>query len=165
MAALTSIDLLVFGILAFSAVLGLMRGLTREVLSLLAWIAAFYAAKSYAPLLAPLLPGLDAPALSHAAALVLIFVAVLIAASLVAAAVGGLVKVAGLGAYDSILGALFGATRGGLVLLMLTLLAGLTALPKTRAWQASLVHGHLEQAAVKIKPWLPAELATLIQYH
>lgn len=162
---MSSLDLIAFGILAFSAVLGLMRGLTREVLSLLSWFLAFYAAKSFAPRLAPLIPGLDAPALSHAAALVVIFVAVLVVASLFAAAVGGLVKVAGLGPYDSVLGGVFGATRGGLVLLMLTLLAGLTALPKTQTWRSSLIHGHLEQAAVKIKPWLPADMAALIQYH
>ncbi len=162
---MSSLDLIALGIFAFSAVLGLMRGLTREVLSLLSWFAAFYAAKSFAPVLAPWIPGLDAPALSHAAALVVIFVAVLIAASLLSAAVGGLVKVAGMGAYDSLLGGLFGAARGIFFLLMLTLLAGLTALPKTPTWQASLIHGHLEQAAVKLKPWLPAELAALIQYH
>jgi len=162
---MSSLDLIAFGIFAFSAVLGLMRGLTREVLSLLSWFVAFYAAKSFAPVLAPWIPGLDAPALSHAAALVVIFVAVLIAASLLAAAIGGLVKVAGMGPYDSLLGGLFGAARGIFFLLMLTLLAGLTALPKTPAWQASLIHGHLEQAAVKLKPWLPAELAALIQYH
>lgn len=162
---MTSLDLIAFGILAFSAVLGLMRGLTREVLSLLSWFVAFYAAKSFAPVLAPFIPGLDAPALSHAASLVVIFVAVLVAASLFSAAVGGLVKVAGLGPYDSLLGGLFGATRGALILLMLTLLAGLTALPKTQAWQTSRVHGYLEQVAVKIKPWLPADLAALIQYH
>jgi membrane protein required for colicin V production len=162
---MTSLDLIALGILLLSAVLGLMRGLTREVLSLLSWFVAFYAAKSFAPLLAPLLPGLDAPALSHAVALVVIFVAVLIAASLLAAVAGGLVKVAGMGPYDSVLGGLFGAARGGLILLMLTVLAGLTALPKTKVWQASLIHGHLEQAANKIKPWLPADLAALIQYH
>ncbi len=162
---MSSLDLIALGIFAFSAVLGLMRGLTREVLSLLSWFVAFYAAKSFAPMLAPFIPGLDAPALSHAAALVVIFVAVLIAASLFSAAVGGLVKVAGMGPYDRLLGGLFGAARGGLILLMLTLLAGLTALPKTHAWQASLIHGHLEQAAVKLKPWLPADMAALIQYH
>lgn len=162
---MSSLDLIALGIFAFSAVLGLMRGLTREVLSLLSWFVAFYAAKSFAPMLAPWIPGLDAPALSHAASLVVIFVAVLIAASLLSAAVGGLVKVAGMGPYDSLLGGLFGAARGSLILLMLTLLAGLTALPKTHAWQASLIHGHLEQAASKLKPWLPADMATLIQYH
>lgn len=162
---MTSLDLIALGILVFSAVLGLMRGLSRELLSLLSWFAAFYAAKSFAPMLAPWLPGLDAPALRHAAALVLLFVAVLIAASLLAAAVGGLVKLVGMGPYDSLLGGLFGVARGSLILLMLTLLAGLTALPKTKAWQASLIHGHLEQAVGKIKPWLPADMAALIQYH
>jgi membrane protein required for colicin V production len=160
---MSSLDLIALGILLLSAVLGLMRGLSREVLSLLSWFAAFYAAKSFAPLVAPWLPGLAAPALSHAVALVLIFVVVLIAASLLAAAVGGLVKLVGLGPYDSLLGGLFGAARGILILLMLTLLAGLTALPKTKTWQASLMHGPLELAVGKIKPWLPANLAALIQ--
>jgi membrane protein required for colicin V production len=162
---MTSLDLIALGIFAISAVLGLMRGLSREVLSLVSWFAAFYAAKTYASALAPMIPGLDSPALKHAAALLLIFVAVLIVVSLLAAAIGGLVKVAGVGAYDSLLGGLFGATRGFLILLMLTLLAGLTALPKTQAWRASMIHGPLEQAAVKFKPWLPADMATLIQYH
>jgi membrane protein required for colicin V production len=162
---MTSLDLLALGILAISAVLGLMRGLSRELLSLLSWFAAFYAAKTFASSLAPMIPALDSPGLRHAAALVLIFVAVLIVASLLAAAIGGLVKVAGVGAYDSLLGGLFGAARGVLILLMLTLLAGLTALPKTQSWHKSLVHGHLEQAAAKLKPWLPADMATLIQYH
>jgi membrane protein required for colicin V production len=162
---MTALDLIALAILLFSTVLGLMRGLTRAILSLLSWFVAFYAAKSFAPVLAPWLPGLDMPALSHAAALVLIFVAVLIAASLLAAVVGGLVKLVGLGPYDSLLGGLFGAVRGALILLVLTMLAGLTALPKSKTWQASLIHGPLEQAAAKIKPWLPADLAALIQYH
>ena len=161
---MSSLDLIALAIFVFSAVLGLMRGLTREALSLLSWFVAFYAAKSFAPMLAPWLPSL-APALSHAAALVLIFVAVLIAASLLAAMLGGLVKLVGLGPYDSLLGGLFGAARGSLILLMLTLLAGLTALPKTQTWQASLIHGPLERVAIKIKPWLPTDLAALIQYH
>jgi membrane protein required for colicin V production len=162
---MTALDLVALGILAISAVLGLMRGLSRELLSLLSWFAAFYAAKTYASALAPMIPGLDSPALKNAAALLLIFVAVLIVASLLAATVGGLVKVAGVGAYDSLLGGLFGTARGVLILLLLTLLAGLTALPKTHAWRASLIHGPLEQASVKLKPWLPVDMATLIQYH
>jgi membrane protein required for colicin V production len=161
---MTSVDLFALGVFAISLVLGLLRGLTREVLSLLAWCAAFYAAKTFAPLVARFIPGIDSPALSHAAALVLVFVAVLILASLLAAALGGLIKVAGLGAYDSLLGGLFGVLRGSLILLMLTLLAGLTALPKSHAWRTSLIHRPLEQVAGKCKPWLPADLAALIQY-
>ena len=161
--AMTSPDLIALGIFLFSGIRGLMRGLTRELFSLLSWFAAFYAAKIFSPWLTPWLPG--TPGLAHAAALLLIFVVVLIAASLIAATLGGLVRMAGLGPYDRLLGGLFGSARGVMILLLLTLVAGLTALPKTQAWQASLIHGYLEQAATKIKPWLPAELAALIQYH
>lgn len=162
---MTSLDWFALGVFAISLVLGLMRGLSREALSLLSWIVAFIAAKTFAPVVAPFIPGVDAPALGHAAALVLVFVAVLIAASLLSAALGGLLKVAGLGAYDSMLGGLFGALRAGLILLLLSLMAGLTALPKTQVWRESLIHGHLELAAGKIKPWLPRDLAALIHFH
>jgi membrane protein required for colicin V production len=162
---MNSLDLLVSGLVVLSILIGLMRGLTREVLSLLAWFAAVYAARTYAPMLAPMIPGLDAPALANAAALVVVFIAVLIAAGLLAKAMGGMVKLAGLGVDDRILGSLFGTARAALILASLAILAGLTALPKSQVWQTARVHAYLENAATKLKPWLPADLAALIQYH
>lgn len=162
---MNSLDLLALGIVTFSIVIGLMRGVTREVLSLLAWFAAFYAARTYAPMLAPMIPGLDAPNIANATALVLIFIAVLIAAGLLTRLMGGVVELAGLGFYDRILGSLFGAGRAVLILASLAILAGLTALPKSQVWHTARVHGHLEDAALKLKPWLPSDLAALIQYH
>lgn len=161
---MTSLDLLVLGILAGSTVLGLMRGLVREAFSLAAWVLAFLGAKTLAPALAPRLPGFDAPALQHAAALVLVFVAILVAAGLAGMLLASLVKLVGLGGYDRMLGGLFGVLRGVVAVLALTLLAGLTALPKTQSWQQSLARGPLEQAAVKIQPWLPKDLAALIRF-
>lgn len=161
---MTGVDLAVLGILAGSTVLGLMRGLVREAFSLAAWVLAFLGAKFLAPLLAPSLPGGDAPALQHAAALVLVFLAVLIVASLAGKLLSGLVKWAGLGAYDHMLGGLFGVLRAGVAVLGLALVAGLTALPKSQVWQQALVRGPLEQATAKIQPWLPKDLAALIRF-
>jgi len=44
------------------------------------------------------------------------------------------------------------------------LIAGLTALPKTQAWQLALTRAPLEQMASKLHPWLPPDLAALIRY-
>lgn len=161
---MTTLDLIVLGIVAFSAFLGLMRGLTREALSLGAWILAFLLSKELAPMIAPLLPGIETPSLRHAAALVVVFVAILILASLAGAVLSGLVNLAGLTAYDRILGVLFGVLRGLIAVVGLTLLAGLTALPKTKAWHDAWLRPPLEAAAAKLQPWLPKDLAALIRY-
>ncbi len=161
---MTSLDWIVLGIFGLSTFLGVMRGLTREALSLSAWLLALVGAKLFAPLLAPLLPGLDSPSLRYAAALVLVFVIILILTSLLAALIGKLVTLAGLGFYDRFLGALFGVLRAMVALTGLTLVAGLTALPKTQAWQQAVSRAPLEQLASKLQPWLPADLATLIRF-
>ncbi len=161
---MTSLDFFVLGVVAVSTVVGLMRGLVREVFSLAAWVLAFVGARTLAPMLAPLIPGIDAPGLKHAAALVLVFVAILIAASLTGMLLSSVLKMAGLGPVDRALGAIFGILRAGVALVGLTVVAGLTALPKTQAWQHSLSRAPLEQAAVHLKPWLPQDLAALIRY-
>lgn len=161
---MTSIDLIALAILAGSAVIGLVRGFTREVFSLGALILAFLAARQLSPWLAPHLPGLGEGALRYAAALLLVFVIVLVFAGLAGMLMGSAVRLAGLGAYDRFLGGLFGLARGGLILVLLTLLAGLTAVPRSMAWQASWVHDGLETVAIRCKPWLPQDLAALIQY-
>lgn len=161
---MNGIDLLVLGVMAVSAVTGLMRGLVREVFSLGAWVLAFLFAKALAPFVAPVLPWVESDALRYFAAIVLVFVAILVAASLSGAVLAGMVKWVGLGFYDKFMGLVFGALRGGVIVLLLTLLAGLTALPETRLWQGALMRERLESGARMAMPWLPASLVEHIRY-
>lgn len=161
---MSGLDLLVVGVMAVSSVAGLMRGLVREVFSLGAWVLAFLFAKSLAPFLAPMVPGVESEALRHFAAIVLVFVIIVVVASLSGAVLAGMVKWVGLGFYDKFMGMAFGALRGGVIVLLLTLLAGLTALPQTRIWQDALTHEWLESAARLAMPWLPTSLAEHIRY-
>lgn len=161
---MTTLDLIVVGVLAVSAGLGLMRGLIREVFSLGAWLLAFLFAKSLAPFLAPVIPGIGSEALRHFAAIVLVFVLILVLATMSGAILAGMVKWVGLGFYDKLMGFVFGALRGGVIVLLFTLLAGLTALPRTQFWQGALLSGPLEALAARALPWLPASLAEHIHY-
>jgi len=113
---------------------------------------------------APMVPGVDSEALRHFAAIVLVFVLILVVASLSGAVLAGMVKWVGLGLYDKFMGLVFGVLRGGVIVLSLTLLAGLTALPQTRLWQDALTQEWLEAAARRALPWLPASLAQHIRY-
>ena len=161
---MSSLDLIVLAILFGSCLLGLMRGLIKEVFSLAAWILAFLAARLLGPVLAPMLPGAANPALQYAAALVLVFVVVMVGASLLGRLLAGIVSWVGLGSLDRALGVAFGAARGVAAIIGLTLLAGLTALPKTETWKVSMTRPALEGAAKFVNPMLPRDLATLIHY-
>lgn len=161
---MTSIDLIALAILAGSTLAGLVRGFTRELFSLGALILAFLAARQFSPWLAPHLPGLGEAGLRYAAAIALIFVLVLVLAGLAGMLIGSAVRLAGLGLYDRVLGGVFGVIRGMAILILLTLLAGLTAMPRTASWQAAWLREGLEGAATRCKPWLPGDLAALIQY-
>jgi membrane protein required for colicin V production len=161
---MNSLDLAVLGILAGSMVLGLMRGLVRETFSLGAWIAAFLGARQFAPQVVAFLPGADAPHLRHGVALVLTFIGLLLLVGFIGSLLSGAMKKAGLGFQDRMLGAVFGAARGAIALAGLTIVAGLTALPKTEFWLQATSRPWLELAASKLTPWLPADLAALLQY-
>src|SRR3954454_20875590 len=105
MASLGWIDWTLLGVLSLSVVVGLWRGLTFEVMSLLGWIAAYVAAQACAPLLAPHLPiGRPGSALNQGAAFAIGFVLALLAWSLLARLSSLLVKATPLSAVDRGLG-------------------------------------------------------------
>jgi len=161
---MTAIDWIALAILIGSLVLGLMRGFVREALSLVAWIAAFFAARTWSPVVANYIPGLSQQGLRQVAAAVIIFVLALILAQMLVFLLGKVLKVAGLSGLDHLLGMLFGAGRAVVVLILLTLVAGLTALPRSKPWQDSLVGLPLATVAQEVIPWLPSELAALIRF-
>jgi membrane protein required for colicin V production len=75
-----------------------------------------------------------------------------------------IVKAVGLGGLDRLLGALFGAARGLLILLAAALLAGLTNVPRQAFWRDSASGPLLAQAAVALKPLLPQTLTERLRY-
>jgi membrane protein required for colicin V production len=161
---MTGIDLAAVVILIGSVFVGLLRGFAREVFAIAGLVAAFFLARQFGPALAIELPGPDDPRLQLGAAYVSIFIVTWLLLALVARLLGGALRLAGLGAHDRLLGAGFGLLRGVAMLTLLTLLAGLTALPHSEAWRTAWLRAPLETAARFSLPWLPADLAALIQY-
>ncbi|NCS65718.1 MAG: colicin V production protein [Hydrogenophilales bacterium CG03_land_8_20_14_0_80_62_28] len=161
---MTAIDWIALAIVLGSLATGLMRGFIREAFSLAAWVVAFFAAQMFSPAVAAFIPGIGQEGLRHAAAVVIIFVLVLILAQLLATSLAKLTHVVGLGGLDHLLGMFFGLLRGAAWLIFLTLLAGLTALPRSSAWQESAVGGPATAAAERVIPWLPHDLAALIRF-
>jgi membrane protein required for colicin V production len=162
---MTVFDYAVLIIIGLSILLSVIRGLVREVLALLAWVVAFVAANLFSGDLAALLPDeIPTIELRLLAGFVGVFFVALLVMSLLAMAVSQLVKSAGLSVEDRFLGALFGLARGVLVVLVLVLLGGLTALPKQPVWRDAVLSPPLEALALQVGRWLPAVLSQRIKY-
>jgi len=160
MSSLGWVDLVFVGILLLSIVVGLMRGLVFEVLSLLGWLAAYVAAQWLAPSLAPHLPvGRAGSALNQAAAFACTFVLALIVWGLAARLLRMVIRATPLSPFDRALGATFGVARALVVMLAITTVVMLTSLAKTNAWQASRGAVWLNGALHGIKPVLPPQIA------
>lgn len=162
---MTPFDYVVLGVLAVSLLVGGVRGVIGEILALVAWLAAFLAARTWAGAAGDLLLAeLSDPLWRQIAGFVLVFIAVLILFALLRWLAGLLLKAAGLRPLDRLLGALFGMARGVLVVLLLVLLAGLTPLPQQSWWRQAMLAAPLETVVLGVKPWLPPELAKRIRY-
>lgn len=162
---MTWFDYAVITIVILSVLLGCWRGLVYEAISLLGWIAAYVIARWQAAHLALWLPAtLGTEAVRIALAFVMVFVATLLVSTIAAWLISKLIKLAGLGAMDKVLGALFGVLRGMLIVLTLVLLAGLTSLPQQAFWRDALLSQPLEKMAQISKVWLPDNLVQRINY-
>jgi membrane protein required for colicin V production len=161
----TLFDYFVITIIAVSVLLSAMRGFVREVLGLVGWIAAFIAAVT---LTGPFSNLMATTILDERLRAVLAFVGVffgtLVFMSLIALAFSRMLKSAGLGLEDRVLGGLFGLARAFLVIMVLVLLAGLTTLPKQPAWTNAVLSPPLEALAKAMKGWLPQALSRYISY-
>lgn len=162
---MTPFDYTVLAVMAISLLVGVARGVVSEILALLAWVAAFIAARLWAvPTGNLLLAELADPLWRQLSGFVAVFVAVLILFALLRWVASLLLKAVGLRPLDRVLGALFGIARGMLVVLVLVLLAGLTPLPQQQWWRQATLAPPLETAVLAVRPWLPPELAKRIQY-
>ncbi|MBY0266848.1 MAG: CvpA family protein [Burkholderiales bacterium] len=162
---MTLVDHAVLVIVGFSVLLSVIRGLVREVLALAAWIIAAVVAWLFGAKAAVWMPDeIPGEELRGMVAAALVFIAVLLAMSLVAVAVSQLVKSSGLSTEDRLLGALFGVLRGLVVVAVLAVGAGATTLPAQPVWREATLRPLLEMMGMGAKSWLPPGIAQHIKY-
>jgi membrane protein required for colicin V production len=161
----TIFDYLVLFVLGSSVIISTLRGLVKEILSLLGWIVAFVVANAYGATLAPMLPDLlpgDATRLIMA--FVVLFLGVRILMGLLSLAIGALITASGLSLADRGLGGLFGLARGIVIVLAAVILCGMTSIPQADFWKNALLSPMAETGARTVKPFLPAALAQHVKF-
>jgi membrane protein required for colicin V production len=110
------LDLVVLGVVVISALLAAVRGFTREVLAIVAWIAAAAAAWFLHPAALPLAQQyISNNTVALVAAIGGIFIVTLIIVSIITVKISDLILDSRIGALDRTLGFFFGAARGFLI--------------------------------------------------
>ena len=162
---MTIFDYLVLFVLVSSVIISTLRGLVKEILSLLGWIVAFVVANMYGAKLAPLLPELiPGEATRLIAAYVILFLGVRVLMGLLSLAIGALITASGLSLADRGLGGLFGLARGIVIVLAAVILCGMTSIPQQDFWKDALLSPMAETGARTVKPFFPAALAQHVRY-
>lgn len=159
---MSSLDYFILAILLVSAGLGLMRGLIKEVLSLIAFVAAFLAALNWGPYLAAQANSLFSfhPLLLSALSYVIVFVLTLLIVGMLNVFLATIIEKTGLSPADQVLGAVFGLLRGTVIVMALVVLAGYTAMEQEPWWQESHLVPLAQSGIAQIKSLLPAAAAS-----
>jgi membrane protein required for colicin V production len=160
----TLIDILAFAILVISGLMGIWRGLVREVLALIGWVAASWIAYHYATWLAyEWLTGMPGGEMTRLAlGFIILFIVVMIVCALVGKFLAKLMQQAGLSPMDRFLGFAFGLLRGLLVVVVLSSLAALTSISQTTEWRKAWSLPAIELLIGMTQAWLPDEWAAQV---
>ncbi len=143
---MTALDFAIATVLLVSTLIGIYRGFVREALSLATLAAALIVAIKFSGLPKVWLPDVDVRGytltgsdLQLGLMFALLFIGVLLVGRLINSAVTGTVRRSFMNLLDRMFGAVFGLARGGVAILALVFLSGLTQLPFTDKWSASLL--------------------------
>ncbi len=151
------VDLGILALVLISIVIGIWRGMVREVLSLIAWGLSFWLATHWSHIVSERLVALiTSSALRHWVAWAILMVILRLAFEVVLKLVNMLISATGLKPLDRSFGALFGALRGIVMSILLALLINTLDIAAARWWQSARLRPALEYGATIMQPLLPS---------
>ena len=121
---MTSVDLVLLGVMVLSALIAFVRGLVREVLSIAAWLGAAAVSLTFLPTIRPLIsPYMPSSEWTDPAGYIILFLISLIVFSLIAKTIGGAVRSSAISGIDRTLGLVFGLARGAVLAVIVYIIA------------------------------------------
>lgn len=159
---MNELDWAIVIVLGLSTVVGVARGVIREVLSIVGWVVGIVFALKWSPDLAEKIP-LDSlgPAVKTILAAIIIAVFCVFAIGLLGTLLRKMLEVANISAEDRILGSVFGLLRGVVFVCVAVFLAGMTSAPTTSMWRHSVCIPLAENGVELMMPLLPESIAKL----
>jgi membrane protein required for colicin V production len=179
-AAFNTIDYVIFAVLGLSVLLGFLRGLLNEILSLIVWIGAIVVSTLYSERLAAYFSGSHinsqdminkmstegyhavAPTLySLGGSLAVLFFGTWLVGTLFKSLVTRVIQPTGASFFNRLLGATFGLARGCLLVIVCVFIIGWTPMAAQPAWQQSRVVVALAPTVQQLSQWISPEIADL----
>ena len=158
-------DIVALGIIVVCILISMMRGGIAEVASLVIWVVAFLVAKMFAaPFAAVALTSVQPPQFAVAVGFILLFVAAWLVQHFLRSLLTSAVSAIGLGGVNRLLGAVFGAAKGVLIITLAVLVCSFTDLPQTPDWRQAFSAVYCEALAQLAVPYLPPVVADQVQY-
>lgn len=148
------VDGLILGVVALSMLISVVRGFVREALSLVVWFVSFLITQKFYEPFAKYFSNFDDPMIQNGLAIGGLFIGSLVIGSIMSNLLSEIIQKSGLSGLDRMIGVIFGALRG--VLIVAALLFGaniLSELEQSPAWQQSSMVPHFSQ----LTQWLFAK--------
>ncbi len=159
------IDYAILGLITISSVIGLFRGFVREAFSLFLWVVAIWIGMNFSREFSVyFVDWLEYPSARIAVAFFLLFLITLILGSLISYLLGQLIDKTGLTGSDRFAGMIFGLVRGGVVVALIIMMAGLTPLPEDSWWKESILIPPFQTLAIWLRDLMPANMAGHFNY-
>jgi membrane protein required for colicin V production len=159
-------DYAILAVVGISTLVGALRGFIKEVFSLLVWAAAFVVAWHFADDMAGLMENtITLPSARTAMGFTGLFVAVLLVGGLLNYLLGKLVETTGLSGTDRLLGGVFGAARGLVLVVAMLLVAGFTPIPADPWWKDSQTIQRMLPLVEWATAYLPDSISEHLEFH
>lgn len=165
--SLTWIDNVFIMVIIISAVFGFVRGLFKEIISLLIWVLSFVIAARFAMVISDVLNKsfthnksydlLNHESIWFAAGFVILFTVCLIIGSLIGFIFNQVLSKANMFGSNRYLGLIFGILRGILVCVIAMWGIKYSSIPETSAWSDSKLVPYIQPVAIRLRAVFPAE--------
>lgn len=153
------VDYLIIGIILLSIGISFTRGFTREALSLLTWVVAIWVSVTYYHTVGDMLSGvIETPSARLVFAFVVLFLITIIIGSTLSFILSSVINKVGLNGVNRVVGMGFGFLRGVLVIGILVLLSGHTAMPEDPWYKNSQFIPYFKPVADMISELMPEKL-------
>lgn len=153
------VDLVVLAVVLVSGLVGVLRGLVREVLGIAAWIAAAWVASPYGafPYVAPWVrKQVSDPGVGDIVAFGGVFLVALVVLWIVVGAISNRVRGSALGGLDRTFGLVFGLGRGAVLLAAAYILGGF--LSPSESWPPPVQQARLLTPVYQGAEWLASQV-------
>lgn len=153
------LDYVILGIILLSVIVGAFRGFTREAISLITWVVAFFAALKFSEAASGVFHGMiKNDNVRYVVSFIVIFLIVLILGVVINKLIHGLVSTTGFGFFDHLLGFIFGAARGIVLVTIILFAIGATAHEKVDYVKQSQLAPCFSPLVAYCAAYLPAEM-------